>query len=171
MRVRNYVFNRYRLGQTAAPAAYGVELSFARLALSQLSIARQLFQSSGGWQTPLAPKTKSMAKRRRRAGMSKKLLRTPKTPSRTQPEDGAALNGHQHPVTPSWGTAVNEAATDTAPVELAALKNQADQCKPARRRVLALNCLADAVVSFVTARRITTLVLVALLLGAAYLVF
>jgi hypothetical protein len=70
--------------------------------------------------------------------------------------------------TPSWSTAAIDDAADTSPVELAALSDQVDQCKVLHQRVVAVHCLADALKRFMTAHFVTTLVLVSLLVGLAY---
>ncbi|HEY5581983.1 MAG TPA: hypothetical protein VIK56_12630 [Rhodoferax sp.] len=72
-------------------------------------------------------------------------------------------------VTPSWSTASFGDTADTSPMELSALGEHLDLCKGSRGRLFALHCVAQTLKGFVAARFVTTLVLVALLIGVASL--
>ena len=72
--------------------------------------------------------------------------------------------------TPNWSTASFGSTADTSPVELFALGEHLDLCKGCRGRLFALQCLAEAVTGFVAARVVTTLTMLALVIGAVSLV-
>lgn len=73
-------------------------------------------------------------------------------------------------VTPSWSTASFGDTADTSPMELSALGEHLDLCRGSRGRLFALHCVAQAMHGFVAARFVTTLVVVALLIGVGSLV-
>ena len=76
-----------------------------------------------------------------------------------------------HVVTPAfWSTASFGDTADTSPMELSALGEHLDLCKGSRGRLFALQCAAETLNGFVAARFVTTLVMVALLIGVASLV-
>jgi len=68
-----------------------------------------------------------------------------------------------------WSTASTDDAADTSPAELSALGAHLHLCRGSAGRLFALRCMADRMTGFATARFVTTLVLLALLLGAASL--
>lgn len=68
---------------------------------------------------------------------------------------------------PRWTTASFPDATDTSPMELSALGEHLDRCKGCRGRWFELHCMVDAVHDFVTARFVTTLLLVGAVIGLA----
>ena len=55
-------------------------------------------------------------------------------------------------------------------MELSALGEHLDRCKASHGRLFALRCAAEAMNGFVSARFVTTLVVVTLLIGACSLV-
>jgi len=67
----------------------------------------------------------------------------------------------------SWSTASFGDAADTLPLELSALGEHLDVCRGARGRMFTLHCFAERMHGFVAPRLVTTLVVVALLLGMA----
>ena len=69
-----------------------------------------------------------------------------------------------------WSTASFGDAASTSPMELSALGEHLNLCRGARGRLFALHCVAQTMHGFVAARFVTTLVLVALLIGVASLV-
>lgn len=71
---------------------------------------------------------------------------------------------------PCWSTASFGDAADTSPMELSALGEHLDLCRGARGRLFALHCVAQTMHGFVAARFVTTLVVVALLIGVGSLV-
>jgi hypothetical protein len=68
-----------------------------------------------------------------------------------------------------WSTASFGEPADTSPLELAALGEHLDLCRGSNGRLFALQCAAEAMNGFVTARFVTTLVVVALLTGVSAL--
>lgn len=74
-------------------------------------------------------------------------------------------------VNPSWSTASFGVATDTSPMELSALGEHLTHCRGSHGRLFALHCVAETMHGFVAARFMTTLVVSALLIGIASLVF
>ena len=66
----------------------------------------------------------------------------------------------------SWTTSSYGGAADTSPMELSALGEHLGHCKGQQGRLFTLQCLAETMNGFVSARFVTTLVLVALLIGA-----
>lgn len=73
--------------------------------------------------------------------------------------------------TPSWSTASFGASADTSPMELSALGEHLDLCRGAHGRLFALRCVAQTMHGFVAARFVTTLLVVALLIGLVSLVW
>ena len=73
-------------------------------------------------------------------------------------------------VTPCWSTASFGDTADTSPMELSALGEHLNLCRGSNGRLVALQCVAQTMHGFVAARFVTTLVMVALLIGAASLV-
>ncbi len=72
-------------------------------------------------------------------------------------------------VNPCWSTASFGESADTSPMELSALGEHLDVCKGTRGRLFAMHCVAETVHGFVAARFVTTLAVVALLIGVASL--
>lgn len=71
-----------------------------------------------------------------------------------------------HAITsPSWSTASFGDTADTSPMELSALGDHLDRCKGSRGRLFVLQSVAETLNSFVAARFVTTLVVVALLIA------
>ncbi len=70
---------------------------------------------------------------------------------------------------PSWSTSSLGGTADTSPMELAVLGEHLDRCKGSQRHLFALRCVAQAMNGFVSARLVTTLVVVTLLIGVASL--
>ena len=68
---------------------------------------------------------------------------------------------------PSWTTSSFGGTVDTTPMELSALGEHLDNCKGLHGRMFALQCAAETMNGFVSARFVTTLVVVALLIGAS----
>ena len=67
---------------------------------------------------------------------------------------------------PSWKTSSFGGNADTSPMELSALGEHLNSCKGAHGRFFALQCFAESMNGFVSARLVTTLVIATLLLGA-----
>jgi hypothetical protein len=72
--------------------------------------------------------------------------------------------------TPFWSTASFGDSVDTSPMEVSALGEHLDLCKGSRGRLFALRSAAESMSGFMAARFVTTLVVVALLIGVASLV-
>jgi hypothetical protein len=70
---------------------------------------------------------------------------------------------------PSWSTASFGSSADTSSTEWLALGEHLDLCQGSRGRLFALQCVAEAVNGFVAARVVTTLTILALLIGAVSL--
>ena len=68
-----------------------------------------------------------------------------------------------------WSTAAFGHPADTSPMELSALGEHLDQCSGASAHRVALHCGAEAMHGVVVARFVTTLVVLALLMGAMLL--
>ncbi len=68
---------------------------------------------------------------------------------------------------PLWSTASYGDTADTSPVELSALGDHLDACKPLKGRWFAARCMAEAMHGFVASRLVTTLVVAALLIGVS----
>jgi hypothetical protein len=71
---------------------------------------------------------------------------------------------------PLWSTASFGQTAETSPMELSALGDHLDLCQGSRGRLFALSCIAETLDSFLAARFVTTVVMVALLMGVASLV-
>ncbi len=71
--------------------------------------------------------------------------------------------------TPRWSTAAFGEAADTSPMELSALGDHLHLCKGSRGRLFRLQCVAESMNGFVAARFVTTLAVIALLMGLAYM--
>lgn len=72
---------------------------------------------------------------------------------------------------PSWSTASFGDSAQTSPVELSALGEHLDSCRGAHGRWFALQCAAQTMHGFVAARLVTTLLLLALLIGLVSMVW
>ena len=70
-----------------------------------------------------------------------------------------------------WATASTDEVAETSPMELSALGEHVDRCNGSRGRLFAARCAADAVVGFIAPRFVTTVVVIAFILGIASLVF
>ena len=70
---------------------------------------------------------------------------------------------------PCWTTASFGDNAETSPMELSALGEHLHACKGSRGRLFALHCVAETMHGFVAARFVTTLVVVALLIGVGSL--
>ena len=76
-----------------------------------------------------------------------------------------------NPIFPSrWSTASFGDTADTLPMELTVLGDHLRQCKGAHGHLFALQCAAQHMEGFVAARLMTSLVVVALLIGVCFLV-
>jgi len=71
---------------------------------------------------------------------------------------------------PSWSTASFGDGADTSPLDLSVLGDHLDLCKGSHGRLFALQCAAEAMNGFVATRFVTTLAVVALLIGVSTLV-
>ncbi len=71
---------------------------------------------------------------------------------------------------PFWSTASFGETADTSPMELSELGEHLDSCKGKHRRLLALQCAGESLHGFITARFVTTLVVVTSLIGVTSLV-
>jgi hypothetical protein len=71
----------------------------------------------------------------------------------------------------TWSTASKGKATDTSPGDLSALGEHLGSCQAMHGRLFALHCVADTMHGFVAARFVTTLVVLALLVGLSTLLF
>ena len=71
---------------------------------------------------------------------------------------------------PVWSTASFGHAVDTSPMELSALGAHLDLCRGSRGALFAMRCSAERMNAFVAGRFVTTVVVVALLIGTASLV-
>ena len=72
--------------------------------------------------------------------------------------------------TPLWNTACFHDITATSPTELAALGQHLQSCRRPHRRLFELQCAAEAMSGFATARFVTTLLFAVLVLGLLSLV-
>jgi len=72
---------------------------------------------------------------------------------------------------PRWSTASFGDTTDTTPLELAALGEHLTQCSAASGRLVAMQCGAQRLRGFVTARLVTTVMLLAAIIGACLMVW
>lgn len=71
---------------------------------------------------------------------------------------------------PRWSTSSFSDSTHSLPMELSALGEHLDVCKGSHGRLFAVHCAAEMLNGFVSARFVTTLVVVALLIGVSSLV-
>jgi hypothetical protein len=72
---------------------------------------------------------------------------------------------------PFWSTTCYDDSSETSPMELSALGEHLTVCKGAHSRLFSLQCAAETMHGFVVTRFVTTLVIVALLIGISFLVF
>jgi hypothetical protein len=63
---------------------------------------------------------------------------------------------------PRWSTSSFGGETATSPMELAALKEQLEECNGARGKLFALRCFGESAHDFVVSRFVTTLMSIAL---------
>lgn len=73
-------------------------------------------------------------------------------------------------IPPCWSTAAFGDAAGTSSMELSVLGDHLDLCTGSHSRLFALQCVAESMKGFVAARFVTTLVVVALVIGVASLV-
>jgi hypothetical protein len=73
--------------------------------------------------------------------------------------------------TPSWSTAAYGDNAETSPQELTALGEHLHLCRNAHGNMVALHCAAQAMHGFGVTRFVTTLLVIALLMGALFMVF
>ena len=73
--------------------------------------------------------------------------------------------------TSAWTTSSFGGTADTSPMELSALGEHLGHCKGVPGRLFALQCAVETMNGFVSARFVTTLVVVALLIGAGWFMF
>jgi hypothetical protein len=71
---------------------------------------------------------------------------------------------------PSWSTTCYDEGSETSPMELSALGEHLSVCKGAHGRLHSLQCAAETMHGFVATRFVTTVVIVALLIGFSFLV-
>ena len=69
--------------------------------------------------------------------------------------------------TPSWKTSSFGGTADTSPMELSALGEHLGHCRETHGHLFALHCLLDRMNGFVSARFVTTLMVVVLLIGVS----
>ena len=72
--------------------------------------------------------------------------------------------------TSPWTTSSFGGTPDTSPMELSALGEHLGHCRESHGRLFALRCLAESMNGFVSARFVTTVVVVAMLIGASALI-
>jgi hypothetical protein len=87
----------------------------------------------------------------------------------TRPWMAATLLDVTPPATaePAWSTSSFGGAAGASTVELRALREHAAGCRGSHMGLLALQCGAEAMAGFVAARQVTTLAILAALLGVA----
>jgi hypothetical protein len=73
--------------------------------------------------------------------------------------------------TPRWSTASFGETTDTTPLELAALGEHLTQCSGASGHLVAMQCGAQRLGGFVTARLVTTLMVLAAIISVCLMVW
>lgn len=66
---------------------------------------------------------------------------------------------------PLWRTSSLGDSPDTSPLELSTLGEHLDRCNGSRGRLFTLHCLAEALIGFLASRFVTTVVVMAILLG------
>lgn len=69
-----------------------------------------------------------------------------------------------------WTTASFGGTADTSPMELSALGDHLGHCRDAHGKLFAFQCLAERAHGFVSARFVTSLVVIILLIGASTLI-
>lgn len=69
-----------------------------------------------------------------------------------------------------WATTSNGDAPVTSPMELSALGEHLDICRGSGGRLFTLQCMAESANGFVSARLVSTVVVVALLVGISSLI-
>lgn len=78
------------------------------------------------------------------------------------------MNAHR--ISPTrWSTASFGDTAETSPMELSALGEHLSQCQGSHGRLFALQCAVQGMEGFVAARFVTTLVVVALLIGFVFM--
>ncbi len=70
----------------------------------------------------------------------------------------------------SWSTASFGGSVETSPMDLSALGEHLGLCKSRSGRMFALRCAAQSLLDFIASRFVTSLIVVALLVGIASLV-
>ncbi len=75
------------------------------------------------------------------------------------------------PPTPCWSTASLGHAVDTSPLELAALGQHLQRCRGTGGPLSVLQAAAQTMTGFASTRFVTTLLALALLIGAGFLIF
>ena len=70
----------------------------------------------------------------------------------------------------SWSTASFGGSVETSPQEMLALGDHLGLCKSPNRHVFALHCVAQSMHGFIASRFVTSLLVLALLVGIARLV-
>ena len=78
---------------------------------------------------------------------------------------------NSHVTAPRWTTSSYGDAADTSPMELSALGEHLDLCKGSRGHLFTLQCVAETMNGFVAPRFVTTVVVIALLIGVGSLLF
>lgn len=73
------------------------------------------------------------------------------------------------PPSRSWSTASFGLSAETSPVEWSSLGDHLGACKSPHRHLFALHCAAETMHGFIVSRFVTTLVVIALLIGIASL--
>ena len=72
--------------------------------------------------------------------------------------------------TSRWTTASLSAPPDTSPMELSALGEHLDHCRTPNGRLFAVRCAAEALNGFLSARFVTSLLVLAMLIGVGTLI-
>jgi hypothetical protein len=76
----------------------------------------------------------------------------------------------KHTSSTTWTTASLSSAADTSPMELSALGEHLNHCRGAHRRLFAMRCVAESVNGFISARIVTSMVVLAVLIGMTTLI-
>lgn len=79
------------------------------------------------------------------------------------------MNIHTHQ-TPSWSTSSLGRTAETSPRELAELGQHLQRCRGSGSRLSTLQSAAQAMTGFASARLVTTLLVLACLIGASFLI-
>ena len=79
------------------------------------------------------------------------------------------MSTHNTPA-PRWSTSSFGDAADTSPMDLLALGNHLNLCKGARGRLFTLHCIAEITNRIVAPRFVTTLFVVAVIVGLGSMV-